>query len=222
MSATAELTVGTVTFGTAASKVGRAVSGRFARIQAESASGDIDYNVANTDYQTGSYNYGGLVTGQAGTVTVTATDENNVSTAMVLTGTGIETSYTPTDPSSETFTIKLTLNREAGSTSSGPIFERWSFHARPQPKRIEEIITPIVLQGRVTTNYGAGAPSGLDTQVEYLHLRDLVSQSKTVVFEEGDQSFSVTVEDIEMLPVRMSADNSFWEGTLNCRFLTVP
>tara|TARA_B100001750_G_scaffold164019_1_gene132707 strand:- start:1553 stop:3406 length:1854 start_codon:yes stop_codon:yes gene_type:complete len=222
LSATAELTVGTVTFGTAASKVGRAVSGRFARIQAESASGDIDYNVANTDYQTGSYNYGGLVTGQAGTVTVTATDENNVSTAMVLTGTGIETSYTPTDPSSETFTIKLTLNRDAGSTTSGPIFERWSFHARPQPKRIEEIITPIVLQGRVTTNYGAGAPSGLDTQVEYLHLRDLASQSKTVVFEEGDQSFSVTVEDIEMLPVRMSADNSFWEGTLNCRLLTVP
>ncbi|MBP00521.1 MAG: hypothetical protein CMG34_04825 [Candidatus Marinimicrobia bacterium] len=222
LSATAELTVGTITFGTSASKVGRAASGRFAKEQAASASGDIDYSVANTDYQASSINYGGLVAGQAGTVTVTATDENNVSTAMVLEGTGIESSYSAADPSSETFTIKLTLNRDAGSTTSGPIFERWSFHPRPQPVRIEELITPLIIQGRVTTMHGSGAFVGYDSQEEYLHLRNLANQSKAVTFEEGNLSYSVTVEDIEMSPVRMSADDSFWEGTLICRLLTVP
>ena len=155
-------------------------------------------------------------------MTVTATDENNVSTAMVLEGTGIESSYSAADPSSETFTIKLTLNRDAGSTTSGPIFERWSFHARPQPVRIEELITPLVIQGRVTTMHGSGAFVGYDSQEEYLHLRNLANQSKAVTFEEGNLSYSVTVEDIEMSPVRMSADDSFWEGTLICRLLTVP
>ena len=70
--------------------------------------------------------------------------------------------------------------------------------------------------------HGSGAFVGYDSQEEYLHLRNLANQSKAVTFEEGNLSYSVTVEDIEMSPVRMSADDSFWEGTLICRLLTVP
>lgn len=222
LSTAAELTVGQVTFGTAASKVARAVSGRFANEQAESGSGDIDYRTAGTDYSTSTINYRGLVSGTTGTTTITLTDENNVSTAMVLTGTGAETAYTATDPASETFVVKITLTRNTSDTTSGPILERWSLHARPQPARVEEIIAPLVIQGRVATSHGAGAPAGYDTQVEYLALRTLVTTAKSVTFQEGDRSESVTVEDLQMEPVRYSPDGSFWEGTLICRLLTVP
>ena len=221
LSTSAELVVGQVTFGTSASKVARAVSGRFANEQAESGSGDIDYRVSGTDYRTSTLNYRGLTAGVTGTTTITLTDENNVSTAMVLTGTGVETAYSAADPASETFVVKLTLARRS-TTTAGPVLERWSLHARPQPSRVEEIIAPLVIQGRVATSHGAGAPVGYDSQDEYLALRTLVTTAKSVTFQEGDRSESVTVEDLQMEPVRYSPDGSFWEGTLICRLLTVP
>ena len=221
LSTSAELIVGQVTYGTAASKVARAVSGRFANEQAESGSGDIDYRVSGTDYRTSTLNYRGLTAGVTGTTTITLTDENNVSTAMVLTGTGVETAYSAADPASETFVVKLTLARSS-TTTAGPVLERWSLHARPQPSRVEEIIAPLVIQGRVATSHGAGAPVGYDSQDEYLALRTLVTTAKSVTFQEGDRSESVTVEDLQMEPVRYSPDGSFWEGTLICRLLTVP
>ncbi len=221
LSTSAELVVGQVTFGTSASKVARAVSGRFANEQAESGSGDIDYRVSGTDYRTSTLNYRGLTAGVTGTTTITLTDENNVSTAMVLTGTGVETAYSAADPASETFVVKLTLARSS-TTTAGPVLERWSLHARPQPSRVEEIIAPLVIQGRVATSHGAGAPVGYDSQDEYLALRTLVTTAKSVTFQEGDRSESVTVEDLQMEPVRYSPDGSFWEGTLICRLLTVP
>tara|TARA_B100000700_G_scaffold11235_2_gene11453 strand:+ start:5408 stop:7261 length:1854 start_codon:yes stop_codon:yes gene_type:complete len=221
LSTSAELIVGQVTFGTSASKVARAVSGRFANEQAESGSGDIDYRVSGTDYRTSTLNYRGLTAGVTGTTTITLTDENNVSTAMVLTGTGVETAYSAADPASETFVVKLTLARSS-TTTAGPVLERWSLHARPQPSRVEEIIAPLVIQGRVATSHGAGAPVGYDSQDEYLALRTLVTTAKSVTFQEGDRSESVTVEDLQMEPVRYSPDGSFWEGTLICRLLTVP
>ena len=222
LSTASELTVGVVTFGTVASKVARAVPGRFSKEQATSGSGDFDYRLAGVDYRSGSYNYRGLVAGVAGTTTVTVTDGDNTSTAMVLSASGTETSYTATDPASETFVVKAALARDAADTTTGPILERWSLDARPQPERIEEIIAPLVLAGTALTSHGAGAPVAYDSKDHYLHLRSLVTEAKAVTYEEGDRSETVTVEDLELAPIRLSDDNSYWEGTLVCRMLTVP
>ena len=221
LSASAELTAGVVTFGTSAQKVTRAVSGRFDKTTAGLGGAGIDYRTAGLDYADSNTNYRGLGPGTNGTTTLTLVDEENNSTAMVLTGTGVETAYTAADPASETFTVTTTLARGT-DTTVGPTLERWSIHARPQPNRLEEIIAPLVIQGRVATSFGAGAPAGFDSQVEYLALRTLVTGAKSVTFEEGDRSETVTVEDIEMSPIRYSDDGSFWEGTLLCRLLTVP
>ncbi len=221
LSASAELTAGVVTFGTSAQKVTRAVSGRFDKTTAGLTGAGIDYQAAGLDYADSGTNYRGLGPGTNGTTTLTLVDEENNSTAMVLTGTGVETAYTASDPASETFTVTVTLARGT-DTTVGPTLERWSIHARPQPNRLEEIIAPLVIQGRVATSFGAGAPAGFDSQVEYLALRTLVSGAQSVTFEEGDRSETVTVEDIEMSPIRYSDDGSFWEGTLLCRLLTVP
>ena len=221
LSASAELVAGVVTFGTSAQKVTRAVSGRFDKSTAGLAGAGIDYRTAGLDYADGDTNYRGLGPGTNGTTTLTLVDEENNSTAMVLTGTGAETAYTASDPASETFTVTVTLARGT-DTTVGPTLERWSVHARPQPKRIEEIVAPLVIQGRVSTSFGAGAPSGVDSQVEYLYLRNLVTSAQAVTFQEGDRSETVTVEDLEMSPIRYSDDGSFWEGILLCRMLTVP
>ena len=221
LSASAELTAGVVTFGTVAPKIARTVSSRFARALAGLAGAGIDYQTAGLDYADSGTNYRGLGPGTNGTTTITVTDEVDTSTAMVLTGTGVETPYAAADPASETFQVKVTMTRGT-DTTVGPTLERWSLDARPQPPRLEEIIAPLVIQGRVATSFGAGAPAGFDSQVEYLALRTLVTKATAVTFEEGDRSETVTVEDIEMSPIRYSDDGSFWEGTLLCRLLTVP
>ena len=221
LSASAELTAGVVTFGTVAPKIARTVSSRFARALAGLAGAGIDYQTAGLDYADSGTNYRGLGPGTNGTTTITVTDEVDTSTAMVLTGTGVETPYAAADPASETFQVKVTMTRGT-DTTVGPTLERWSLDARPQPPRLEEIIAPLVIQGRVATSFGAGAPAGFDSQVEYLALRTLVTEAQAVTFEEGDRSETVTVEDIEMSPIRYSHDGSFWEGTLLCRLLTVP
>lgn len=222
LSTAAELTAGIVSFGTVASKVARAVSGRFAKEEASSASGDFDYRLAGVDYASGSYNYRGLVAGVTGTTTITMTDQRNDSTAMVLTGTGVQTAYTATDPSSETFVVKITLARNTSDTTDGPTLERWSMDARPQPRRIEEIVVPLVMQGRVATSHGSGASIGYATKTEYDYLKSLATDATSVTYAEGSRSETVTVEDVEMTPVRYSDDGSWWEGTLTCRMLTVP
>ena len=221
LAASAELTAGVVTFGTAAQKVTRAVSGRFDKTTAGLAGAGIDYRTAGLDYADSDTNYRGLAPGTNGTTTLTLVDEENNSTAMGLTGGGAETSYTASDPASETFAVTVTLARGT-DTTVGPTLERWSIHARPQPNRLEEIIAPLILQGRVSTGYGGGAPVGFDSKDEYLALRSLVIDSKTVTFQEGEQSESVTVEDLELSPIRYSDDGSWWEGTCLVRMVTVP
>lgn len=219
LAATGEMTVGFVTFGTVAKKVLRASSGRFTASQNTASSG-TDY-AASIDYQT-DLDYGGAVAGVTGTVSLTVVDDANTSTAMTVAAGQAETAYTGT-AAAEVFEVQLTLTRDGADTTAGPVLERWSLHARPQPQRVEEIIAPLVLQGRVTTSGGAGASVAYDTLDEYLALRTLVTSAREVTYEEGTgRTDTVTVEDLELQPLRFADDNTWWEGTCLVRMLTSP
>jgi hypothetical protein len=216
-----ELTVGKVSYGTVAKKIVRGVSGRFGN---PTSSGDVDYQASSTDYGQTGLNYQGTAEGIPGTTQITLTDDSSTATALTLPAEAAEQAYAPStnDSSSEVFTVKVTLTRDGTDTTTGPTLERWSMFARPQPQRIEELIVPIVLQGRVQTSLGGGAPVGYDTQNEFVALRTLLTAAKAVTYEEGERSESVTVEDLEMQPIRYADDHSWWEGTLICRLVTVP
>ena len=151
-------------------------------------------------------------------------DDENIQTDMVLSATTTEAAFLPTneDVSNEAVTVTLVLNRDSGDATTGPVVQRWSLNARPQPGRIEEIVAPLVLHGRVSTSYGAGAPSGYDSKDEYLALRSMAMTAETVVFQEGERTENVTVEDLELAPIRYSDDGSWWEGTCLVRMVTVP
>ena len=219
LAATGEVTVGLVSFGTVAKKVLRATSGRFTAAQNTLAS-PTDYATV-TDYQD-PLDYRGVTQGVTGAVTITVTDDTNASVALAVAAAQAETAYTGAT-TAEVYEVKLTLTRDASDTTTGPILERWSLHARPQPQRIEEIIAPLILQGMVTTSGGAGAAAYYDTLDEYNALRTLVVSAAEVTYEEGTgRTDTVTVEDLELQPLRFSDDNSWWEGTCLVRMLTSP
>ena len=221
LAASGELVVGKVSFGTVAKKIVRAVSGRFGN---PTSAGDVDYRASSTDYRHADLNYQGIAEGIPGTTQITLTDDSSSATVMTLPAEAAEQAYAPAtnDQSSEVLAVKVTLTRDGTTTTTGPTLERWSMFARPQPQRIEEIIVPIVLQGSVQTAGGAGAPVAYDAKEEFLALRSLLTSAKKVTYEEGERSESVTVEDIEMSPIRYADDSSWWEGTLTCRLVTVP
>ncbi len=220
LAATGEITIGYVTFGTVAKKILRAASGRFTAAQ-NTASGGTDYRAAGIDYRA-TLDYDGAVQGLTGTVTLSATDDTNTATVMSVAAAQAETAYTGAT-AAEQYEIKLTLTRDSTDTTSGPTLQRWSLHARPQPQRVEEIVAPLILQGRVTTSSGAGAPVTYDTLDEYNALRLLVTTAEAVTYEEGTgRTDTVTVEDLELQPLRFSDDNSWWEGTCLVRMLTNP
>lgn len=220
LSTDGELNVGTITYSTVANKLIRAVSGRFATEQS-GAGTPTDYR-ATADYSSG-LGFRGGISEVTGTATVTLTSPTNVETTMTLPATG-ETTYAPAggDVSGEVFEAKIVLTRDTTTTTSGPILHRWSLDARPQPERIEEILAPLVLQGRVMTSSGAGAPVGYDTHDAYNALLSLVTSAKVVTYEEGERSSDVSVEDLELQPVRFSDDGNWWEGTCLVRLLTIP
>ena len=221
LSTNGELVVGKVSYGTVASKILRSMSARFASEQSGETAA-TDYNTA-LDY-TSETNYGGNVATVTGTATIAVTNPKNTTTSTVMTTGGDEVAYSPTDNdvAGEAFDVTITLARDGTTTTSGPIMERWSLNARPQPSRIEEIIVPVILQGRIQTSAGAGAPAGYKTLDEYNDLRTLVKNAQVVTYEEGDRSESVSVEDLEMSAIRFSDDGSWWEGTCLVRLLTVP
>ena len=218
----AELNVGIVTFGTSARKVLRGTTARWERSQQVLGLGTSTYG-DSVDYSTPT-NYRGSSADAPGTMSITAGDDENTSTAMALTVGIDEVAYTPAtaNKSSETWDITLSLVREATAVTTGPKIERWSMHARPQPVRTEEIIVPIVLAGRVSTSGGRGAPVAQDSKDVYDRLRALAASSESITYSEGSRSESVTIEDIEMQPIRYSDDGDWWEGICLARLLTLP
>tara|TARA_B100001750_G_C15518008_1_gene608920 strand:- start:1374 stop:3233 length:1860 start_codon:yes stop_codon:yes gene_type:complete len=218
-----ELVVGTITYGTTAKKVLRSASARFDKAQQAPGVGTTDYQ-ASIDYTPSGINYRATTPVSPGSLTFALTDDENQSTNIAVSATAPEGDYSPTnnDPSSETFILKLTLVRDTTDTAISPTVERWSLNARPQPERMEEVIAPLVLSGRVQTSYGAGASAGYDSKDEYLKLRTLATSARTVTFTEGELTESVTVEDIEMSPIRYSDDGTWWEGVCLVRLVTVP
>ncbi|MCH2622750.1 MAG: hypothetical protein MKZ66_05860 [Acidimicrobiales bacterium] len=222
--ASANVVVGSVSYGTTASKVIRSASARFSKEQMAPGTGDIDYRNTGYDYAASGTNYRGVEPVSPGYIQVQVVDDENIQTDMVLSATTAEAAFLPTneDVSNEAVTVTLVLNRDSGDATTGPVVQRWSLNARPQPGRIEEIVAPLVLHGRVSTSYGAGAPSGYDSKDEYLALRSMAMTAETVVFQEGERTENVTVEDLELAPIRYSDDGSWWEGTCLVRMVTVP
>jgi hypothetical protein len=222
--ATGEISMGTITYGTVAPKVIRSAAARFSKVDMAVGTGDIDYRNTGYDYAASGTNYRGTTPVSPGSLTVRITDDENISTDIALSAATTEAAFVPTneDVANEALTLTLILNRDSTDTTTGPVVQRWSLNARPQPSRVEEIVAPLVLHGRVSTAYGAGAPSGYDSKDEYLALLEMVVTAGTVVFQEGERTENVTVEDLELAPIRYSDDGSWWEGTCLVRMVTVP
>ena len=205
-------------------------------------SGTIDldrsqYERLTTNYRTtesynsatGTYTLGAETTEAVGKIRLIAT--NGAQTAAAIPSpTGSLTTGNP-----ETFVfndeintaisydLKVEIERGAAATTQSPICHDWQLIAVAVPRRIDEIILPIVLRRDVATSRGSGKPRrALIAKESFETLRNIMENGTMVTYKEGQRTDNVTIERIEMTPERLSDDGGWWEGTLIVRLLTVP
>ena len=217
--ASGTLTVGDISWNVSAPKTLRSGQVRTAREQY--ATGTTDYDDSSTEYDE-DLPYDGPLPTVTGVTSMTATNDDAATSTLSNLSSQVEQSFSFTRKTSQVYEIKLTMDRDSGTTTSGPVVEEWSIKALPVPPRTEEIIVPIVLARRVGTSRGLGAPTGFSSYDEFVRLKGWMETGTVVTYEEGTQSDSVVVDRLQMRPHRLSDDAKWWEGVLLVRLLTVP
>jgi hypothetical protein len=173
---------------------------------------------------TNTYNLGPATSVAAGEIRLTATNNANVSSTLLDMDTQIPQTFDfgESTDTAISFDLTATLLRAVSDTTVAPILHDWQLTAVAVPRRIDEIIIPIVLRQSVLTARNSGAPASFVAGNTFSALRSLMENGTAVAYTEGTRSDTVTVERLEMQPERLSDDGSWWEGTLLARLLTVP
>jgi hypothetical protein len=187
-----------------------------------------DYRASDTDYASDiTYTLGPETTTPVGSITLTAKNGANTAATIPSSGslkTGIPQTFSFSDniDTSVSYDLTVTISRSGSDATKAPVCHDWQLTAVAVPRRIDEIILPIVLRRNVLTARNSGAPVRLAAGASFTKLRSLMEAGKALSYKEGDRSENVTIERLEMQPERLSDDGSWWEGTLVARLLTVP
>jgi hypothetical protein len=219
--ATGTLTIGEVSWSTVVPKLLRSVEVRQDR--AQYTFGEVDYRQSGgIDYRHNTYSYrGDPVAAFLGGIQFSATNDNNVTDTLTLSQ-GVPSDFTFTSQSSVSYKFLITMTRDTDDTTIGPIIADWQTTCVVTPKRVDEIIAPIVLRRQVLTSRNSGTPATYDSNGVFTSLRNRMEAGVTVDYNEGSRAEKVTIERLSMQPERLSDDGSWWEGTLVVRLLTVP
>jgi hypothetical protein len=218
--ASGTLNMGEVSWSTVAPKLLRSVTVRQDR--AQYTFGEVDYRATGIAYRPPTYEYrGDPLSTFLGTITFGATNDNNVTDTLSVES-GVPSDFTFATESSVSYEFVLTLTRDTGDTTKGPIVGDWLTFAIATPSRVDEIILPIVLRRQVLTSRNSGAPATFDSGAIFTTLRQRMESGVTLSYKEGTRSENVTIDRISMSPDRLSDNGEWWEGILTVRLLTVP
>lgn len=119
---------------------------------------------------------------------------------------------------SEAIQVVLTLNRAA---ALGPDLNRWTLYSRVTPVLSEEIIAPLIIADYVQSESGEGQSIPYNPLAEFLYLKNLADTKALQVYQEGSVAWNVYVSELELKPADWSADNSFFNGVILVRMITV-
>jgi hypothetical protein len=106
--------------------------------------------------------------------------------------------------------VKLVLTRSA-TTSLGPTLTRVSLRAYASPSRSQVWTVPVLLHNRVVIR---NREYDVDVEYEKSLLQGLLRVPQIVTYQEGNDSYSVTVEDLRWTPTNNLYNGWEWEGTL--------
>lgn len=113
-------------------------------------------------------------------------------------------------PRGEFFELTLTLNR-AVATTTGPTLTRYTLRSYPAPNRSFTFTVPLILHN--TVDDLNESPENYDVSAERAFLEDLCKTQALVTYQEGDQSYTVLLDDFIWIPIKQNNRLSNYEGT---------
>lgn len=225
--ATGELIAGEITWSTVVPKLLRSGVIDLDRSQYERAK--TAYRTATGYIASTTYTLGAATTTPVGKIRLVATNGAQTSstipdsTGTLSTGEPDTFSFSDGINTAISYDLKIELERSSSPVTASPICHDWQLTAVAVPRRIDEIILPIVFRRDVTTSRGSGKPrAALIVKDAFENLRALMESGTAISYKEGKRTDNVTIERLEMTPERLSDDGGWWEGTLMVRLLTVP
>lgn len=111
---------------------------------------------------------------------------------------------------SEALEVRHVLNRDATITSTGPIIQRHTIKATVSADPGYYIYVPLLLTDR--DDVGT-APIARDPAAELLFIKTLRADQNRVVYQEGNNSYIVTVDDYEWRPTHIPHQKASYNGT---------
>lgn len=107
----------------------------------------------------------------------------------------------------EAFEIRTTL---LAGDELGPVVTRHTLRSYPGPSRGEIFYVPVILHEVIDLD---GIDRSVNPKEELERIRVWTREQRLVVYQEGDSSYAVFVEDYEFHPHHATKDNRFWNGT---------
>ena len=108
--------------------------------------------------------------------------------------------------------VKLTLTRAANNTS-GPKVNHWMGRAYVAPLRSEIFSVPVLLHKQLSVR---GTDYFFDVEAELAALRALVSDPSVIVYQDGVNTYSVIVENLQWKPADSSQVSTGWSWDGTC------
>jgi len=116
------------------------------------------------------------------------------------------------------FEVMVTLTRSATVTTTGPTLARYTLKADPAPTRGETFYVPLMFWEVLEVK---GVEVRLDPRTALNRIRSLVREHRLVPYQEGNDQYSVFVEDYEWVPESETENAEFWNGTCTVRLKSV-
>lgn len=119
--------------------------------------------------------------------------------------------------------VRLVLERDAADDEAGPQVRRWLLRGLPSPRRVREILAPLILRAKVSTSQGASVYQDVFDEVAFIE--GLEDTGQLVTYQEGSRSYQVYVDRVDLSPnsatdLRWSDERDVIEGVLICRLIS--
>jgi hypothetical protein len=107
--------------------------------------------------------------------------------------------------------VRLTLTRGTDTTTGASVL-RATTKALVSPARAEQIVVPIILDEQVMVDADEGRQRRQDTAAEFRFLHGLANAGTIVTYQEGQETWSVTVEKVAHRPKSWTDKRNWLNG----------
>jgi hypothetical protein len=133
----------------------------------------------------------------------------------------VTTEFRPERRQAERLRMAIRLLRSETDPTQGPNVNQWTLRSLPAGERIDEIIVPINMAETVKGGGGDGADIFYDCLNEFRFLKGLEKSQDIVMYQEGDASYPVRIDRVQLRPFSWTTGNRFFNGLIIVRMLTL-